>query len=299
MAMAVMGHQQAREALDELQQALAHHEEWFERLNRTLVCGLAPDPDNIATDAHCRCRFGRWFYDRGRRWLAALPGGHDIEAAHQRMHDCARSLLVVSNRGERPGLGDYERFTTALKQMRLEVLNARHDLEDTIYHRDPLTGAASRIGMLGKLREQHAMVSRKVHNCCVAMMDVDHFKRVNDTYGHAAGDRTLADHASHAMSNLRPYDLFFRYGGEEFLIGLVDADLGTGHGILDRLRQELAAHWIETGTRGAFQVTASFGLTLIDPDVTVELAIERADKALYAAKSRGRNRVEIWEPSLG
>ena len=207
-------------------------------------------------------------------------------------------MILASAAGEPIPIDDYERFVTALKQMRLEVQSLKHELDDALYNLDPLTGAASRIGMLTKLREQQEFVRRKVHFCCVAMMDLDLFKAVNDTYGHTVGDRVLVAVARHLLTHMRAYDMLFRYGGEEFLLCLPDADLKAGYDILDRLRQGLAALPFESNGKPPFHVTVSFGLTLLDPDTPVETSIERADKALYAAKTAGRNQVTIWASSM-
>jgi diguanylate cyclase (GGDEF)-like protein len=285
-------------ALGVLEQALFHHDQWYESLNRTLICGLAPDQRDVKEDAHRNCRFGQWLYGAGFGSLARHPGFVEIEASHQRMHHCAKDMLLASAARQPIPLESYERFVNALKQMRLEVLTTKHELEDAIYNIDPLTGAASRIGMLTKLREQQAFVQRKVHFCCLAMMDLDHFKVVNDTYGHTIGDRVMGAMARHILARLRSYDMFFRYGGEEFLICAPSADIKTGYDIVERLRQELAALPFECDGKAPFHVTVSFGLTLLDPDVPVEKSIERADKALYAAKAGGRNQVTIWMPSM-
>ena len=293
-----LSHDDMRQALGELDQALFHHEQWCEALNRTLICRLSFDQRDIEDDAHRKCRFGQWLYGPASGNLAGHPGFAEIEGAHARMHDCARGLLTTSARRAPILLDDYERFVNALKHMRLEVLTTKHELEDAIFNIDALTGASSRIGMLTKLREQQALVIRKVQFCCVAMMDLDHFKNVNDTYGHVAGDRAIVAVARQVTAGLRPYDLFFRYGGEEFLICATNADLKLGRDIIDRLRRDIAAMSIESDDNSHFGLTASFGLTLLDPDVSVEQSIDRADKALYAAKAAGRNRVVIWDASM-
>lgn len=90
----------------------------------------------------------------------------------------------------------------------------------------------------------------------------------------------------------------FRNGGEEFLLRLPDANLGVGLGILDRIRMELASILHEANGKPPFTVTVSFGLTVLDGEAPVEQSIERADKALYAAKTSGRNQVVVWTPSV-
>jgi diguanylate cyclase (GGDEF)-like protein len=130
------------------------------------------------------------------------------------------------------------------------------------------------------------------------MMDLDHFKAINDTYGHLAGDEVLATATSYVMENLRPYDKVFRYGGEEFLISMPNADLQTGHAAIERIRSGLAATVLASGNGKPVFATASFGITLLESDASVEDTLERADQAMYAAKAGGRNRVCAWDPAM-
>jgi diguanylate cyclase (GGDEF)-like protein len=130
------------------------------------------------------------------------------------------------------------------------------------------------------------------------MFDLDHFKTVNDQYGHLTGDKVLVDVAHYIVAHLRPYDKVFRYGGEEFLICLPDTDAQSGRDIIDRLRAELGSLVHAAADGRTFQVTISFGVTLLDPDIPVEQSIDRADKALYVAKATGRNRTVIWDASM-
>jgi diguanylate cyclase len=297
MAAPNLSDEHLRTATKELEQALYNHEQWAEALYGTLICRLTPDHRDVGPDAHRECRFGQWFYGSGNVTLGGYPGMAEIGAEHERMHNYAASLLRSSADRTPISIADFERFVTALKRLRLEVATVRHELETTLYSLDPLTGTPSRLGMLTKLREQHEMVKRKVHLCAVAIMDLDKFKAVNDTYGHAVGDKVLIDFAHYVMAHLRPYDKVFRYGGEEFLIVLPDTDLQEGHQLLDRLREELAS-LPHAADSGRFHVTVSVGLTLVDPDVSVEQSIDRADKALYVAKASGRDRTVIWDASM-
>jgi diguanylate cyclase (GGDEF)-like protein len=287
-----------RSALSQLQQALFHHEQWCEALNTTLICSQAPDSRDVEDDAHHKCRFGQWLYGAGSGFFASHPAFAQIEAAHKCMHCHARDLLRISANQQPISLENYERFTTALKQMRLELLTTRHELEEAITNLDPLTGTANRAKMLTKLREEQALVMRKAHCTCIAMLDIDNFKSVNDNYGHTVGDQVLVRFAHHVMSQMRLYDTIFRYGGEEFLICAPNIELEAAHAMMERLREALAEMVIHGEGHTPFTITASFGVTLIDPDVSVEQSIERADKALYAAKNAGRNRTVIWSPSL-
>jgi len=130
------------------------------------------------------------------------------------------------------------------------------------------------------------------------MIDLDNFKAVNDLHGHAAGDRVLAASVRYLIQHLRPYDKVFRYGGEEFLLCMPYTELSGGSDRIKELSEGLAALDIDIGEKEPVRITASFGLALLDPEIPVGASIDRADKALYAAKAAGRNCVRIWDASM-
>ena len=125
-------------------------------------------------------------------------------------------------------------------------------------------------------------------------MDVDHFKRINDTHGHLVGDQVLKASVQYVRGHLRPYDHVFRYGGEEFLILMPDADLKVGRLAIERIRKGLAAAPLAQNGQTVIHATASFGVAAVDPDATIEESLDRADKMMYAAKNSGRNCVRVW-----
>ncbi|HET7716274.1 MAG TPA: diguanylate cyclase [Bauldia sp.] len=298
MAIPNLTDEQLQFATRELQQALYNHEQWSEMLAGTLICRLTPDERDISPNAHRLCRFAQWYYKSGIAGLERHPGFAEIGIEHQRMHQYAANMLRSSMDGVPIPTEDYERFVTAMKRMRLEIATLQRELQGALSNLDPLTGTPSRIGMLTSLREQRELVHRSVQACVIAMMDLDHFKLVNDTYGHVVGDRVLVDTAQYIMRHMRPYDKLFRYGGEEFLICLPETDLEAGRNIVDRLRRELGSLAHEADGRPTFHVTVSFGLTLLDPEASVEESIDRADKALYVAKTTGRDRSVAWDASM-
>ena len=122
------------------------------------------------------------------------------------------------------------------------------------------------------------------------MADLDHFKRVNDTYGHAAGDRVLAAFGDLLRQHTRVIDIAARFGGEEFIVLLPNTDLENAISIANRIRESLAACPIESLPD---PVTASFGVAEMAPDESGSGLLRRADAALYEAKHSGRNRVEV------
>lgn len=284
--------------LQELGQAIYNHEQWHKDLTRTLLCRLPYDRRDVAQDAFRHCRFGQWYYGETTKPLRTHVAFAAMELAHEHMHRCAAQLLRFTA-GETPGSPtDYDNFSNALDRLRLQIMTLKHEIEDSIYNRDALTGAENRIGMLTKLRELLELVKRQAQECCVVIMDLDRFKRINDTHGHIVGDQVLAAVVRCVREGLRPYDKVFRYGGEEFLISLQNSDSETGTGVMERIRTRLAATMVAHGGGKPIVVTASFGMTMLDPAVTLEESINRADKALLAAKAAGRNRLQIWEPSM-
>ncbi len=298
MAIRTISDEKMRTALKELEQAAYNHDQWAETLYGTMICHLVPDERDLARDSHHNCRFGQWYYKAGLADLKDFPGFAEIGLEHERMHQYGTSLLRASVDCVPISIKDYERFVTALKRLHLEIATVKHDLESSLFNLDPLTGTPSRVDMLPKLREMQEFVRRN-HDCTVAMMDLDDFKSINDRYGHLVGDKVLVGYAQYIMSHLRPYDRVFRYGGEEFLICLSDTDLQTGHDIIDRLREELGSLQFAADGQDALQVTVSFGVTPLDGDAPVEQSIDRADKALYVAKTKGKNAVVTWDESLG
>jgi len=290
--------EQIASALKALEQALFAHEQWAEVLNTTLTCRLPPDARDLSADAHRNCRFGQWCHGAGATALGAHPGFVEILNEHERMHRYAAVILSSASGGNTVEVKEYERFLSAMKRMRLEIATLKSELETTLHNLDPLTGTPGRIGILTKLREQQALVQRKVHACTIAMIDLDHFKAVNDTYGHVAGDKVLIEVARYMMQHLRPYDSVFRYGGEEFLVCLPDTGAATARDVMDRMREGLAALGHEIVGKAPIRLTVSCGLAQMEPGLPAEQALDRADKALYAAKAAGRNRTVVWQESM-
>jgi two-component system cell cycle response regulator len=125
------------------------------------------------------------------------------------------------------------------------------------------------------------------------IMDIDHFKSINDTYGHEAGDDVLREFSDRLRSCIRGVDLACRYGGEEFVVVMPDTDLGVANRVAERIRRRIAGEIfpVERGAR-AVEVTVSVGIaTLAGISDTAPVILKRADEALYRAKRSGRNRV--------
>jgi diguanylate cyclase (GGDEF)-like protein len=155
---------------------------------------------------------------------------------------------------------------------------------------DELTGSFNRRCIMRMLDDEITRTQRTMAPCSIALIDLDWFKRINDTYGHPIGDEVLRTFAITVFANIRNIDRFGRYGGEEFLLVLPDTPGDTAVRLLDRLRAIVSdLDW--SAFSPGMQVTVSAGVTTLRPDETADTFLARADRALYTAKARGRNRI--------
>lgn len=292
--MAFFTNQQLQSVIAQLDQALYNHEQWYKNLLRVLISHVPPEAPDLLPDAHRLCRFGQWYESLPATLLQDHPTFTSLAQAHEKMHSNARTLLQRVSDDLPISSGDFDQFNNVLDRMRLEVQALRHEFADLAQNQDPLTGARNRASLLSDLREQHALAQRGVQSCALAMLDLDHFKRINDEYGHVAGDTVLVSTVRCLQTLLRPYDRIYRYGGEEFLLCMPSTTLDQAREVANRMRATIAAQRIPVDNAGHFlQVTASFGVVALAQSRSVEDSIDRADKAMYEAKTAGRNCVVV------
>jgi two-component system cell cycle response regulator len=161
---------------------------------------------------------------------------------------------------------------------------------------DALTGAANRRAFMQYLEVEIERSNRYQSNVSVVMVDLDHFKNVNDTYGHAAGDRVLIDTVSAVQRCLREKDMLGRLGGEEFAVILHNTPIENAGDAAERIRAAIEAMKIETDDGQPIPITGSLGVASVCEVLgqdTPELVLQAADEALYAAKENGRNQVIV------
>lgn len=156
---------------------------------------------------------------------------------------------------------------------------------------DPLTSARNRRAFQVQAERELARSARYSSPLSLAVLDLDHFKRINDQYGHAAGDRVLCQFSELCRRQARSTDLFARFGGEEFVFLLPSTDADAARHLLDRLRQNLQELPLDIGD-GELRVSVSIGLVSADQARDLAQLLESADRALYQAKANGRNRLE-------
>ena len=184
-----------------------------------------------------------------------------------------------------------------LELIRSIAMTIALDIENVRRHRvavtDPLTGAYNRDFLLQRLPQEIETATDRDRALSVAMVDVDHFRSINDQHGHGAGDLVLSEVARRLRGAIRAGDLLVRYGGEEYLAVLPKADAGRAWEVGERMRQRVSERAFEVGDGLALLLRVSVGVAQWRAGEAMPDLIARADAALFSAKDRGRNRVEV------
>ncbi len=274
-------------------------------LPRYLAHGMKPNAALTHVElGRCHARLGaheaaRHHYTRSIEMLGGGSPHHDlIEAwnglsdAHERLGDPAAALAALreARRLEAKRSDEAARQALAQRELRIELarLTSRWAREATL---DPLTGLANRRALEHWLAT-HWPEAERGQPVQLLLLDLDHFKRVNDDFGHDTGDAVLRETAGLLRSHCRSADLAVRYGGEEFLLAMAGADRPAAETVAERLRAAIAAHdWPRVADRLA--VTASVGLADAAEVLDAAALLTLADRRLYAAKYGGRNRVVV------
>lgn len=282
---------QVGEFVDELDAAVEAHQDWSRRILRCAVLGASPGADVLEASAHRLCHFGLWFTEnRAQFEKLDMQKADRIETAHQCMHDAVRSLcldLLERNRGKSADLDQYERSQSELLVL-LADLKTLHLASSG--HQDVLTGLPTRYGLEAEFLQFRKTCQRHNMLCYVGMIDVDHFKRVNDTYGHPIGDIALRHLANTLRSVVRANELLFRFGGEEFLVLLQCESADAAMAASQRIVESVRATPVTTPPGDLLTLTVTLGLAQVGENEEIAQAIERADKALYVGKNSGRDR---------
>ncbi|WP_250654710.1 diguanylate cyclase [Alkalimarinus coralli] len=224
----------------------------------------------------------------------------DIQSKNNRM--CARIELTKSNATLKSELEQLNAREGHTRYEHLQILNKKlqetqSELEEAnrrlteLAIKDDLTGAYNRRYFIAQASQHHSYQVRYKMPVSVMMLDIDHFKKINDTYGHQAGDISLVEFASTCQENLRDTDMFSRLGGEEFAISMPGLDLSHAAQTAEKIRSLIEALRIDYSDDKTINFTVSIGVVEMQKQESLESALSRADKALYTAKRSGRNRV--------
>lgn len=252
--------------------------DWGHKVLLAICCAIPPPLPLLE-----RSGFGLWLNHKASLLFSGMPGLTAVRRIIRRIDD---EIL--------PSLEEQMPVPPAKIQELQQALEEIRFLMDDMFTenalieggRDPLTSTLSRRFLPTILAREVTHALRRHMSFCVLLLDVDHFKLVNDKYGHSHGDTVLRN-VSEIMSGVcRPSDFVFRYGGEEFLVALVEMDGESGLATAERIRQAVCAEpLLQQG-----QVTVSIGVAAFDGHPDYEHLVRRADAALYRAKREGRNR---------
>jgi diguanylate cyclase len=275
--------------LEGIDHGIEAHLAWNQRLLRCALLRESPGDDVLRPNAHLLCRFGVWLASHRHEvgtFGEELVGR--IAQAHQSMHDAVRLMCNQVLQGRPAAAADLHAYGHAQSGMVVLLNELRGKIADAETHRDLLTGLPLRHGLeyAYSLRQKDAQ--RGAAQLWLAMIDVDHFKSVNDNHGHAVGDIALQHIARCLAGCLRQSDALFRFGGEEFLgLFLVHEKQGAEQlavRVLDAVRT--APLTISSGV--TLHPTVTVGLAWTRPDEDFVTATERADHAMLLGKVRAR-----------
>jgi len=247
-----------------------------------VIVGRAPDSGLPLLDGEVSRQHARFHVDEGRVLVEDL-----VSTNGTRVNGNLVRGLVELRPGDRIAIGGH-----VLKLVFLDPLErAFHETLLDLSTKDPLTGLANRGSALAELQNRFGLSQRYGRPLSVVVCDLDHFKQVNDTYGHGAGDFVLHTFGERLIATLREADLAGRIGGEEFLMVLPETDLAGARPFAERLRKAIVATPIPLAS-GGLSVTCSMGIAeRTADDLNAGQLLARADAALYRAKGGGRNQV--------
>lgn len=231
------------------------------------------------------------YHDTLEECSTRIENAHDIGELSDVIEVMMRETRSVKEEARR-SKDELSALQKEVEAANVEIAKLQHELEQTsdLVRHDPLTGALNRKGLDEALTREIARARRRDRPLCVGLLDVDNFKRINDTHGHSVGDAALQHLAETARKNLRPQDTLGRYGGEEFVVVLPDTDVEDAVIAMQRLQRALTSNYfLAEGQK--LLITFSAGVARLENDEAPEVSIDRADKAMYRAKRAGKNRV--------
>ncbi len=232
--------------------------------------------------------FGLWLQHKGGVLFESAPALRQITEAVARLDDVVLPSLL---QGGPASLPDQVRELQELVARIKHLLNGLFDMVAEIESgSDPLTNVLNRRFLPSVIGREILIATRERSTFSVLLLDIDHFKAINDQHGHAGGDQVLRQFAEVVHQSCRSSDFVFRYGGEEFLVVLVDTARDAALLVAEELGAEIRRHAFMIPEVGALRITASIGVAAFDGHPDYAYLIDRADKALYQAKQSGRDR---------
>lgn len=274
--------------LQGIDRGIHDHLAWNQKLMRCALMHDSPGDDMLRSDAHQCCQFGQWFVvERCRLEGFDEVSTKAVDRSHRLMHAAVRAACVRSTQADQVPVGELRTYEVAQMEM-VDGLNAlRQRVMDAVMHIDSLTGLPLRNGLEYAFQLRQKDATRQGAPLYLAMLDVDFFKRINDTWGHPAGDLALQHLARLMTACLRDSDIAVRYGGEEFLLLLLGYEAEK---VIQRILEEVRKHPLQIPDAEELTMTITAGLTPVAPADSLVSAVARADRALLTGKHSGRDR---------
>lgn len=259
---------------------------WFAGWHRAVIGDrdepIAPPP-----------KFVEWRVEAIKALKGEQPAIERITTLHEQLHKLVKLVLIKKTEDTGSSYKDDESITAKYLELMQELRRFERAMRAAASDLDPLTGLRTRQTLTQDMEREISRTSRSKRPFFVAVMDIDHFKKINDTYGHESGDKVLAAVSNLVSRGLRSHDDAYRIGGEEFLICLKETDAAGSLLVVERLRSTLEKTPIKLADGREIPVTASFGLKACREKTTPDVLIRDADEALYKAKHQGRNCVVV------
>lgn len=235
--------------------------------------------------------FGLWFSHKGQHIFRQPELIKKIELLMQKIDKLITTEFAAETPEPLHRIQLLRLLRQDVEQLSMILSSIFEDLVKSENGKDPMTKLLTRRFIPTIMRREIALSVSSGKPFTVALLDVDHFKKINDSYGHSVGDNTLKSIAVWLHEHTRSSDYVFRYGGEEFMMLLVETNLSQGEILMERLRNFISSQLIEVDVNTSFRVTISAGLVEFDNHPDYQRLINKADKMLYEAKHNGRNRV--------
>jgi diguanylate cyclase len=255
--------------------------------SQTVLFGLFGHRGSLSAGELSSSPFGLWVRHRAGVLFHGSPILPTIEELMLAIDKVALPRVDATDPNT---VADLQRRVDEIKFLINDLFQSASSVENG---RDPLTRTLNRRFLPSVLGRELAMAQQEQSDLSVLMIDIDHFKGINDSHGHAVGDVVLGQTAETLLGSVRSSDFVFRYGGEEFLIVLVETAAEAAGIVAERIRSEIESNFVNVPGHGPLSISVSIGVATYEGHPDYEYLINSADRALYDAKNAGRNRVSF------
>ena len=266
------------------------HTDWLNRLHEYLICDKPLTKDVFQDNSHHHCELGKWYYSQAPSLINEYEEFNDIEITHKLMHDYARKIATSHAKDSAIKLSDYRRFIDSQSVLMQQFYKLKEKMLCSVHSFDKLTGAIRRDAFIILSQKTHNEAERYQQSYSLVMIDIDHFKGINDKYGHMAGDLVIKELAKNIYSHIRNTDSLCRFGGDEFLLLLPKISIEEAEEVMNKIHILIEKLVIYKDDNQAISMTISSGMAQWKNGMSFDDVLDLADQNLYIAKEKGRNR---------